>query len=491
MNLIPNSATSPLLKAAQNVIELRFTENSDPLSIAIPSGFTPHALNSTLASLYDFGPTASFSLLNDSNMPKRNLTDLTQCEAFTPSTCGHSFLLTVKQNVPDIDERYEKLKAENLAFKPNLSSDNFYFFASGETTYNSYFFTLFLQRFLTLAILDIINERVTPLSKSLVPYLHPEAPTTIIKKQVITNALTDVFTECFGDSCLWENNQSPISLPFWKRLIGFLSALISKRRISYISVKKSIEPFQPSRVSESLVIEIAKVLRVMMVDSEVFTIVSEMFPDKFFLNCFLKQSKLFDTLLTGDFPPILPFVTISCLISLALKGKKSIEGTKEIIKQIGHPALFASKRITKAVIDPIMTYIFNKILASDLPYLEMTKEQYNLIIETLDSMAPILKAAIYVRPIQYETLLRIQKWMEKRGFEPKGLVFVLFSFFYNHEIIHPDVYNLYVQANNTQVPGRNSVLLEINAYLMTIIPGPFPPINKDTPSFAKKAAPPS
>ncbi|KAK8884711.1 hypothetical protein M9Y10_043830 [Tritrichomonas musculus] len=481
---VNTSSTSPLLKSSQDVIELRFCENTDPLTVSIPSGFTPHALNSTLASLYDFGPTASFSLLNDKVLPNR--IDLTATDAFISDASGKSFLLTVKQDVPDIDERYDMFVKKGKRIQPGLACNQFYLLVSGEKKYNSYFFTLYLQRFLTRAILDIINNRVSPLAKSLVYYLSPQAPTTIFQKQVVTNALIDVFTESFGDSCLWETNQPPNTLPIWKRLIGFLSALIAKREISFISIKKAIEPFQPSKVSESLCIELANALRMMMVDSEVLSIISEMFPDKFFINCFTKKVKLFNILLTGDFPPILPFVTITCLVDFSLKGKMSIDGTKEIIKQIGHPGLFASKRIIKAVIDPIMNYIFNKILANDVPYLEMTKTQLDNIMETLNSMVPILKASIFMRPIQYYTLIRIQKIMEKHGFEPKGLVFVLFSFLYDHEIIHPDVYNLYVQSNNSDMAGRNSVLLEINAYLLTIIPGPFPSISKDTPLPPKK-----
>lgn len=482
--LMNTTTTSPLLRASQDVIELRFCENTDPLTVSIPSGFTPHALNSTLASLYDFGPTASFSLSSADSKDYHK--ELTEMESFIPPIGGQSFFLKVKQEIPDIDERYNQLVKEGARFKPDLSCNDFYAFASLQKTFNSYYFTLFLQRFLTRAILEIINNRVTPLAKSLVPYLNPKAPTTLFEKQTITNVLIDVFTESFGDSCLWETNQPPNTLPIWKRLIGFLSSLVSKRAISFVSIRKAIEPFQPSKVSESLCIEMANALRMMMVDSEVLSIISEMFPDKFFINCFTKKSKLFNILMTGDFPPILPFVTISCLVDFALKGKMSIDGTKEIIKQIGHPGLFASKRIIKAVIDPIMNYIFNKILVSDVPYLEMTKMQLDNVMEVLNNMVPILKASIFMRPIQYHALLRIQKIMEKRGFEPKGLVFVLFSFLYDHEIIHPDVYNLYVQSNNSQIPGRNSVLLEINAYLMTIIPGPFPSINKESPLPPKK-----
>ncbi|OHS95964.1 hypothetical protein TRFO_37908 [Tritrichomonas foetus] len=483
--MFPKDPLSPLMKASQDVIELRFCENTEPLAVSLPSGFTPHALNSTLATLYDFGPTASFSLSNDGKMAGR--LELTQCETFVPNSGGHSFLMSVKQNAPNIDERYDQLKKEGASIKPFLATDGFYLFASGQKTYNSYYFTLFLQRFLVRAIIDIVNNDVTPLSRSLVPYLHPDAPTTIVKKQVITNALIDVLTEFFGDSCMWEVNQQPTLLPVWKNLNGFLAALISKRSISYASIRKAIKPFQPSKLSEYLVIEIIHALRMQMTDSEVFSIISEMFPDKFFQNCFTKKSDIYNTIMSGDFPPIVPFVTISCLVSMALKGKINENAAKEIILQIGHPALFASNRIARAVFNPISEYIYQKILADELPYLEMTKVQLNQIMDTLKKMTVILKATIKNRTIQYELLLRMQKVMEKRGFEPKGLCYVFFSFMYNSEIVHPDVYTLYVQSSNSQIPGRNSVLLEINSFLIEVIPGPFPPINKDAPQYTKKS----
>ena len=484
-----NSPTSPLLKSTQDTIDLRFCEDTDPLSVSLPAGFSPHSLNSTLATIFDFGPSASFALSNDSRMAGR--LDLTQCEAFVPNSGGHSFLMTVKQDNFDIDERYDALKKEGASIKPLLSTDAFFSFVVGQPkTYNSYFFTLFLQRFLERAIIDIVNGDVSPLSKSLVAYLHPEAPTTIVKKHAVTNALIDVFSEIFGDSCLWEINQLPMTVDVWKNLIGFLAALISKREINYESVRKAIEPFQPSKLAESLCVEISNTLRMQMTDSEVFTIVSEMFPDKFFENCYVKKSEMYNTLLSGDFPPIYPFSTIYCLVSMALKGKMDPIAVKEIILQLGHPALFASKRITRALFKPILDYIFNKILADELPYLEMTQEQLDNVLKTLEKMVPILKATLKIKTVQYELLLRIQKGLQKRGFEPKGLCFVLYSYLFNNEIVHPDVFNFYVQSNNAQTPGRNSVLLEINAFLMTMIPGPFPPVSKEpAPSISKAGLP--
>jgi hypothetical protein len=235
-------------------------------------------------------------------------------------------------------------------------------------------------------------------------------------------------------------------------------------------------------------IAIVRKLRERLTDPDLFRLVSDVLPDVFLFRCFLDYSDLFRILIEGDLVSIFPFVAVRCYVLQALKNKIDPEAVATIISQIGLPSLLTSNRIVSAVIDPIFEHIYDIVLNDRLPYLEMSAEQLEQVIGILTSMIRIMKDSVAkTRIVQTQVLSRLQKLLAKRSFEPKGLCFTWYGFLYDRGIIHDGAFNTYLQLNaKWPTPGKSSVILELNTFLLTLIPGPFPDIGKEPQPATKK-----
>jgi hypothetical protein len=118
----------------------------------------------------------------------------------------------------------------------------------------------------------------------------------------------------------------------------------------------------------------------------------------------------------------------------------------------------------------------------------MSAVELKEVVNVLMSMISILKESVgSSRPVQTHVLTRLQKLLAKRGFEPKGLCFTWYGFLYDRGIVRDAAFNSYLQMNSKNPsPGKNSVILEINTFLLTLIPGPFPDIARDPLQKIKK-----
>jgi hypothetical protein len=97
---------------------------------------------------------------------------------------------------------------------------------------------------------------------------------------------------------------------------------------------------------------------------------SKLFPDSFIIRCFVDPAELFRIICARDFAPITPFVAICCYIIEVLDAHLGPEVALAIITQIELASLSASKRIVKAVIEPIFNRIYDEVLKEKLLYLE-------------------------------------------------------------------------------------------------------------------------
>jgi hypothetical protein len=293
---------------------------------------------------------------------------------------------------------------------------------------------------------------------------------------VIGHVLFDVFSAIFGEVCLWERSKSPASTEEWNPMIGFLAALIGSGKIGSLSIRKSLSPFRPSLLSELIPISVTLKLRQRFPDFELQRIISEVFPDHFLYQCFIDPGSLGDILLADDLVAVFPFVSIRLYIRNVFLQKIDSEAAAVIISQIGLPSILNSSRIVAAVIDPIFEHICESIFGWDIKNLEMSSSQFNKVVSILTTAIPILKVTISANIImQPQVLSRLQKLLAKRGFEPKGLCFTWFSFMHEKGILHDSAFNKYLRDKaGSPSPGKDSVLLEINTFLLPLISGTLP-----------------
>jgi hypothetical protein len=146
------------------------------------------------------------------------------------------------------------------------------------------------------------------------------------------------------------------------------------------------------------------------------------------------------------------------------------------------PSIVSSDRIITAVIDPLFEHIYeDELYTPDARFLDLSVAQLVRVRHALELLKPLMKVTISAnRLLQPRVLSRLQTLLAQRGFEPKGLCFEWFSFLYQSGVLHDSAFNQYLSDTRSVSPGRNSVLLEINSFLLTVI----------TPSFPDSVAPP-
>jgi hypothetical protein len=484
-------AVHPLVEATAAIAQFSISDSVDPFLVTLPRSLTPNALNSTLAAMYEFTPETAFSLnrIPDEDESPSPPFCLTEAGAFPPSFSGN-FRITYSNPTVSIDERYDFLRDSNFAIEPVDQIEQFYAIASGQSAFDAYLSPLFMHRFLYRACLDIVRGRRSPLAKSLVCFLGDAAAVTVCRRDIATHVLVDVLATLFGGTSLWGSPQPPSTVDCWPQLISFLAGLIANRSICYANIRKALCPFCPSLISKAIPIEVALCLRRRMTDADIFRTVSDIFPDSFLFRCFLNHTELFKRLVEADLGAVFPYVLIRCYLLQTLENKIDPESASAIMSQLGLGSLASSSRIVPAVIDPIFGYIYDRVLDDRLPYLEMSAVELKEVVNVLTSMITIMKDSVgSSRPVQVYVLTRLQKLLAKRGFEPKGLCFTRYGFLYDRGIVHDAAFNSYLQMNSkTPSPGKNSVILEINTFLLTLIPGPFPDMGRDTMQKGKKAA---
>jgi hypothetical protein len=460
--------------------------------MTLSQGTTPHSLNSTFASVFGFGPEATFTL-SKTVEDGEALVDPIQLASIEsmPIDFSGDFHLSVDRPKFSIDDRYDAIRDSGGFADPGLSPEAFYKWVFPTEAFDSYFFQLTLHRFLYRGMTDLIHRSTAPLPRSMLPYFSDDAATNVPKRGIARHAVMDVISVVLGDTVLWRRAGSPLKVAEWPAMIALFAGMISTDRIGPTVFRKALSPFRPTSVSEQVPLAIVAKLRERMSDADIFRLVSDFFPDSFIWRCFCNPTDLFKAVLNNDLVPIFPFVAVRCYISEVLAGRLTVDSALAILRQFALPSLAVSGRVVNAILKPLFTYIYDHVLTDVLPYLEMSEGQLKRIIDdVLTPMVPIMKATFgKSRDVQVSVLVRVQQLMAKRGFEPKGLCFCWYAFLYDRGIIHDTAFNAYTQGGAEHSPGKNSVLLEINSFLLTLVPGPLPDIIRDSQLPPKKPMP--
>ena len=434
--------------------------------------------------------------------------NLTQCDMFTPqrtSTCNLTFH---ESKFLDFDSKISTLISNGVPLPTASFSEELVQFLFGKKTIgiSSYQPTLFLQRLLTLSIIDVITNlgSTNQFTVSVVKAMDFSPTQSIFKPEMIINSLVDVIIEVFGDVCLWEESKDPLSIPQFHAFVGLLAAAVARSENSAKCIRFAIDKFCPSSFGDAFLMLFVEKLQLRLDSSNCFRVLSDVFGDFWFIKSFRNRQLLTYFILSKNNVTILPYVAVYCLVAgWALDGHDA-KSAAISISQIGGSSLFISKRLAKAVVYPILDAIYSQPFSSDLPYLEMTEEQLKSVNNKLENAMPILKATIFIdRRVQLATLNCICNFIGKHNFEPKGLLLAIFSFLSESCVIHPSVFNCwmqqetdmqpkfdafsqtgygivqrdandYVDEDSDELEYKFSALLEVNSLLMTLIPGAFP-----------------
>ena len=466
-------------------VKISISDTSEPFFIDSDSNLKPEFYNSVFTTLFERTPTTTFSLKkSEEKFPTFSF--IHSCN-FQQCDSKNHYLGFISKNL-DIDKRFIELYEEDQPLPQNMQPEQVLQFLLQEKVVDiSYYLpTIFLQRILSLSIIDIIKDKgVNQFTVSVVNSVDFSNSRTLFRQDVVVNSIIDVIINVFGEACLWEDSASPEEFPEFDLFIGLLSSLIIKSKNNMKFLRKIVYPFCPSAFTESFIKALINKLQTRLTESDVFGIMSQIFNDKWIINCFRTTELLTKFVLSSNIINILPYVGIFCLTSQWCFSN-SLEKMKILgkniacsISQIGSFSLFASKRVARNVLYPLLDSIYENDLNFDLPYLEMTEEQKKKILAKLDTSIPILQETIMKqRLVQLHSLDYIVKYLSKRRFEPKGMALILFSFLSEKNIIHPTVFNSWMTIS-PESQGKYSALLEVNTFLMTLIPGSFPTTSKN------------
>ena len=466
-------------------VKICVSDTGEPFFIDSSSNLKPDFYNSVFTTLFERAPATTFSLKkSEEKLPTFSFIhsgDFQQCDS------KNHYLGFISKNL-DIDKRFIELYEEGLPIPQNMQPEQIlqYFLQEKIVDVTNYLPTIFLQRILTLSIIDIIKDKgANQFTVSVVNCVDFSNSRTLFRQDVVVNSIIDVIINVFGEACLWEDSSDPEEFPEFDIFIGLLSSMIIKSKNNMKFLRKIICPFCPSAFAESFIKALINKLQTRLIEIDVFGIISQIFGEKWIINCFRTRESLTKFVLSGNIINILPYVGVYCLTCQWCYAD-SFESMKMIAKnvacsisQIGSFSLFASKRIARSVLYPLLDSIYEYDLDFDLPYLEMSEEQKVGILIKLETSIPILKETIMKqRLVQLHSLDYIVKYLSKRRFEPKGMALILFSFLSDNNIIHPTVFNSWMTIS-PESQGKYSALLEVNSLLMTLIPGSFPTTSKN------------
>jgi hypothetical protein len=239
----------PLATAASTVSRLSFSNSLDPFLANFSVILSPWHFTATLTSLFDLPPQTSFTLTNlvpecDPRFKSFNLTTPTNF----PDGCFGDFRISYDTTYLDIDGRYTLLRDSNQSLPPTRIPLKLHDFLTGAPQFSEHRLNSYFHRFFFLTFRDIAHQTISPLVRSLIPFL--------LTSELLPSVLIDVFSHFFGDSTLWERPKIPTDSNEWKCLISFLAAQIFQCQISPSAIRQFIAPFRPSVLSESLPISV-------------------------------------------------------------------------------------------------------------------------------------------------------------------------------------------------------------------------------------------
>lgn len=461
-------------------IDVVVSKDVESYIISVNNMTSPHYINSVLTTLFDKPPLTSFTLSKENT--KNSAFNLTQSEVFNAArdtTC----LISYNSPAINLDEKFQQLleEAESAGLSSNTDLSQL-IFGQKIVDLESYSSTIQIQRFLTLAILEVVNHNShNKFANALVGALT-FTQNSFFRNEIVTNSLVDVIDTVFSEQCLWETKTPAEQIPQFDKLVRIIAVGMSKSEAPSTSVINALKEFAPSHLVDSLIKGIIKILITRLNESDIFKVISSVFPDKEIINCFTSRQNLQNFIFDSSNSTFFPYITVYCLVCNAIYDGDSEASIATSVSQIGSQSLFTSNRIVYVVLKPILDYIFDTILLNDVPYLEITKTQLAELQKFLERMLPILKETIgKYRVVQLSALNKIVKYLVQRRFEPKGVCFVLFHFLYDKEVVHASVFNSWMSLINNS-PGKHSALLEVNTLLMTLIPGPFPAPSNHTNS---------
>lgn len=463
--------------AETSTLEVRLSKDTRPFYISVDKSSQSHYLNSVLASIFDRPPSTYFNLCRDDDRSLSiNLTQFDTIDVPKKNACTLAYITSDY----DFDAKFKTLYDAGVPLPRSVYSEEIADFLFGQKMLDisSYQPTLFIQRVLALSITDIINDKTpNPFTASVVNAIDFTS-SSIFKPIIVTNALINVIIDVFGETCLWDDSNDPANLPQFNKFVGLLAAIVSRSKNTTSCIKDALDQFCPSLFVESFIIIFVAKLQTRLTESDTFQVLSEMFGDQWIIRAFRNRVLLNSFIYSLNTISVLPYIGIYCLTAgFALDGHDAIPASNSIC-QIGAPSLFASSRVAPMVLDPILDAIYMQPLTSDLPFLEMTEEQLKSVTAKLNAALPILKITITrSKTVQAAALDFVVDTVAKHSFEPKGLLLTIFNFLFEKDVVHPVVFNDWMQMT-TNSDGKHAALLEVNSMLMTLIPGGYPPTNK-------------
>jgi len=455
-------------------IELLINKDSEPINLMFQNSSSFNGLCSVFGSIFD-SPNHMFSIksCNDRSI---YIDLINPIKDFPKEKQFWLQMVPIKRNYDDL---YEKLKEKGIPIVSNFRRDTNQSMIPGEINKEEYSYesSLKMTRILARSIIDVVRDDDSTLFPiSVVQSLCNHPMVSFYSAPEITNALTEVMIELFGDSCLWDIHQDPDTVPYFKQFIGILIQPLCESGLICKSLHRALFHFAPTAFSESIIYGVTKMLKTRMNPQTAYSILNSVFPTSFVVKSFRSREHLNTFIFENNYVNEYPYVALRLLVQKWTIEQRSAKTVALMISQLGCESLFTSKLVVKSIIDPVLDMIYDDILDSDLPYLEMTESQMLALTDKLESGVPIFKAVFKKDvPVQVEALNRITDSVAKRNFEPKGLLLVLFTFLYQNGIITSMAYNKWLSMRNEDQPfGKQGASLEINTGLMNIIPPPVP-----------------
>ena len=173
-------------------LKISFPEQTKPLYIDASSSIKPDYYNSVFSTIFERPATTTFSLrkTNDKtatfHLPKND--SFLQCE-------NKNYYMSFVSKDTDIDKRFIELYKDAEPIPSSQKPDQILQFLMKENVSEITFYqpTIFLQRILTLSIIDIIKDKgVNQFTVSIVNSLEITNSNTLFSPDVIVGAFIDV-----------------------------------------------------------------------------------------------------------------------------------------------------------------------------------------------------------------------------------------------------------------------------------------------------------
>lgn len=448
-------------------------KDSEQIPIIIRPQMTMRQLNFIIASLFSFESIPTFFLVDPKDA--KHAFDLSRGVSIPEDMRGFFYLDVEYKSEISYDDLYANWKNSGQTIPSGLSLEGFAKYVMKQTPVplSNAACTLILQRFLVNALLDIVTQTKSALAISLLPYFTFGKINSALNIELISNVLIDVMVIIFADYAKMDSFKELDMIPQSQCFFSFIAKMVAEQKISYQVIRNSIGPFRPGAFAHFCVGSIAKYLLNFVQIQEMFNLCSLIFKDKWLFENNLEPALGKQILRKFDLVTFFPFLQLRFMI-MSWFSKAEQDETRFLAKasQFFDKPLLLNTRIVKAVLDAFVEGIYDGIYDNGLPFLEMSGDEVESLIEQLDNSQHIFQYFLSrTYQIQMKTLTRFQKLMEKRSYEPKGFCYVFYLFLFEREVVNAQVFNDWIEKNSK---GLNAVLIEINSFLISMISTPKP-----------------